>query len=243
MSIAKPWAYYPVIISSTNREIAFTIPPSSNSTAFIATGTYYSPADLATAVQAAFTTAGYGPWTVTYDAVAGRFTIARGGGDFTLQFFTGSNQASLELGFTPSTTAASGGTVTGPNQPKGVWQAPSAVASDSKDIRDRAMDTLTVAVGGQTKLVTEVEHKLRALVFKYLPPEQTFITRQSAPYTAIENLWESGRPRFRYWPDRASGTYADWVLEAETLKKFAPKRMNTGRELYEFELRLRGYVP
>jgi hypothetical protein len=94
-----------IIIDSSNNKIDFEETTSTELTATLTAGSY-SPADLATEIDTQLTSAGASAFTVSYDTLTRKFTIASdragGGGIFTLLYGTGTNaliSASSPLGF------------------------------------------------------------------------------------------------------------------------------------------------
>lgn len=246
MALPKPKVFWPLTISASNRAVYVKV-GSTDYTANIATGTYLSAADLATAVQTTLqSTAAVGIWTVTVNT-DGKFVIANDSFTFEIRFgaFT-SNTAAALLGFF-SINIAAASSQTAAFQHANGWYAEIPVRKDSLPTFDREMDRQTVSVGGQNKLISEVELTRRRVVFAWLKPWKTFIARESLSGTrtneAMERWWREGAAKFRYWPDASvEGTFVDYFLDQDSREKFEPDRQLQGLERYELELRFRGYV-
>lgn len=83
-----------IIIDSTNNKLDFEETASTELTATLTAGTY-TPAQLATEINTQLTSAGASAYTITYDSISRKFTLASdrggGGGTFKLLAATGSN--------------------------------------------------------------------------------------------------------------------------------------------------------
>jgi hypothetical protein len=253
MTIALAKMFWPLTINSSNRNIAIRQTGSTQYTATIATNTYLSAESLRAAVQTAIQAVGGGAvfnnMAVTVNSV-GKFVFTDSldpafSFDWNRGGFT--NSAVSILGFYALNYDSAGvpKVVTAPKQHTNGWYADVATIDDSLPIRDREADTVTVALSGQTKFITESELTQRKLVFGHLKPEKTYIAYETGDLAnqAIENLWANGRARFRYWPDGSvEATSYDYVLDLDTIKKFAPRRQFRKKALYEVMLGCRGYV-
>lgn len=180
--------------------------------------------------------------TVTVDN-NGIFTFANGTA-ILIKWATATSGAPNLFGFA-ATNTASATTLTGAFQHANGWYSPVAVVDDSLPVRDRMMDVVTRTMIGTTKYFSENELIERFLIFKFVPPEYTYQAFESGANInrAIERWWDAGRSRFRYWPDAATeGTSFDYTLDADTIKKFQPKRQFTKKGLYEINMGCFGYV-
>jgi hypothetical protein len=245
MTIAKAKAFWPLVITASNRNVPYNN-GAGNFTAAVATGTYLSAVLLAAAITTALQ-ANLAGSVVSVDAT-GHFNF-NWTGPFTMKWATTTNSMYVILGATAVDVAATGSGInynvlnTRPHQ--NGWYAPHAVRKDSLPIRDRAMDTVTLTMSGQTKFSTESELAKRELTFSFLAPEYTYLQYETGVYinTSIENWWANGRTQFRYWGDGTSeSAYNDYVFDIETIKAFSPTRMFDKKGLYEINLKLLGYV-
>lgn len=252
MSIVKPKVFWPLTISASNRNIAIRLTGSTQYTATIATGTYYSAESLRAAIQTAIQAVGGGAvfnlLTVTVDAT-GHFVFTESFGmafsfDWNRGGFT--NSAVSVLGFLAINYDSAGNpaVVTAPKQHPNGWYGPCAVEFDSLPIRDREADTITTALSGQNKIITENELSRRKIILAYLPPEKTYLAYATSDANQpLENWWADGRARFRYWPDgTVEATYYDYVLDMDSMKKFEPERMYKQKALYRIQFGFKGYV-
>lgn len=252
MSVIKPKVYWPLVIGATNCNVAIKQTGSTTYTAAIAQATYTSAVGLAAAVQTAIRAVGGGAvfnnMVVSVDAT-GHFVFT----DlidvaFTLDWNRGgfTNPASSALGFFALAVASSAGIVTAPFQHSNGWYSDVAPRKDTLPIRVKENDTVTVALSGQTKFVTESELSKRMVSFQYLKPEKTYIAYEDGSTTnnqAIERWWQDGRARFRYWPDGLTeGTSYDYVLDQDFITQFTPDRMYDHKALYALEIPMRGFV-
>lgn len=245
MTIAKPKAYWPLTVDGTN-DIMIVFSGGLDRTCTLAHATYYSAVTLAAAIQTAIRAVGGALSAITVSVSATGIITFTNGSAFTLRFTSAFFQfPAARIGFTAvADVASSGGVITSPNQHSGGWYAATAIRDDSLTIRDRSMTAKTRAESGQTKTIYSSELSARNLLFQYLTPEKTYIAYESTYVNqSIENLWADGADRFRFWSDgTVEGTYTDLVLDLETSRTFAPKRMFIKKALYEISLKCWGYV-
>lgn len=237
-----PKAFWPLTITAgSNDKIDFN--RGGVKAATIAAATYYSAADLATAVDTALTAAdGATSWTVTVSAT-GRFTIAASA-SFTLLFSTGANAATSArhvLGY-GSVDTGSATSQTATYQHQNGWYGDRSVGFDGRPAF-RRLAAQTVSLAKNVRSVTWAEAELRAINLVNLPAAKTKIDREgSALNEAIERLWRDGFARFRWWPDASvEGTSVDYALDESALRDFDPPRLQT-KELYTLEWIFRRYV-
>lgn len=242
MSIKKPKVFWPVVLTSANNSIIIN-DGGTSWTMTVAAGTYFGAADLAAAIQTAI--AGhFGSSTVTVSAT-GHFVFTWTAG-FTLKCATTpSLQCFTILGFTAVDVPSVANAVTCANQHQNGWYAPVAVSNDSIPIRNRDMDTVTRSMAGQTKFITETELAERAISLMWLPPEKTLISYATGVNInqALEQWWQDGRARFRYWEDATADlSFADYVLSQKTIANWTAQRQLTRKALYKMDLTFWGYV-
>lgn len=253
MAFALPKVFWPLIISASNRNIAIRLTGSTQYTATIATGTYLSAESLRSAIQTAIQAVGGGAvfntLVVTVDAT-GHFVITNtvGSLNFSLDWNRGgfTNSAVSLMGFFAINYDSAAEVITAPKQHSNGWYASVAVRFDSLPIRDRDADTITTALSGQNKIITENELVRREITFENLTAVKTYIAFEGNGNDvgqSIENWWADGRGRFRYWPDgTVEATFYDYVLDMPTMKKFEPERMYDHKALYRIKFGFKGYV-
>jgi hypothetical protein len=243
MAIQKPALFVPVTISTgVSQSIPFN--RGGAKTATIAAATYYTPAALAAAIQAAMTAAdGATTWTVTVSA-SGRFSIS-GTAAFILSW--GSNLASEAqqlLGW-PAGATGSALTQTAPNQHQGGWYADDPVVDDTRDlpVLERAQ---TVALSGRPKVVTYATRYLRTIVLGSLQGWKVFVADEGSSYLneAIQRvITGSGCARFRWFPDQTDlATGSDYALDLDSARRLPRDRLSSGVALYSLALTFRPYV-
>lgn len=236
-----PKAFWPVTISASNGKIDFN--RGGVKVATIAAGTYYSAAELATAVDAALTAAdGATTWTVDFPTT-GKVRVSASAA-FVLLFSTGANAAASArhiLGFGVVDTASSTSAVATYQHQNG-WYGDRSVGFDGK-AWFRRLGGQTVALSGRPKAVTWSELEYRSVTFSNLPAWKAKVEREGSNLNeALERLWRDGFARFRWWPDASvEGTYTDYALEERDLKEFNPARL-ASKELYTQAWTFRRYV-
>lgn len=249
MSVFKPRAFWPLVINASNKEL-YWHDGASNGTGSVATGTYLTPEDLATAVAATLNT-GTNPLAGATCTVSstGRIVITWNG-PFTMRWSVTTNSIYVVLGEVAVNKVASNPSVgvytcTSTYQHVNGWYAEQAVEFDSATIRNKEMNVITRNVAGQTKLIEEAELSQRRVVFSWLPPEKTYEVHATSTYLnqAIETWWDDGAARFRYWEDATTLLRPlDYVLSQEAIKEFQPERLMKRKALYRIELIFWGYV-
>lgn len=242
MAILKPRIYWPSTITGSNHTIQAN-DGSTTSGGTIASGDYLTPELLAAAVQTALQPRL--PACTVAVTPTGHLTISWLFA-FTMKGATSPTGQPLNLlGFTSADVASVANVVTSPYQMGNSWYANQAVMRDTSPIRDTAMDTVTRAVSGQTKFVSEAELTERSIHFAWMPPEKVYARFATGSYLnqALETFWQDGRARFRYWEDAATLLNpVDYVLSADAIGKFEPSRQFVKKALYEQELKFWGYV-
>jgi hypothetical protein len=262
MALPLPRAFWPVtIVAAVNDAIDFQM----NGVvlaATIAPGTYYSAADLCTAIAAAMnaitSTAGGGSYAAHAfwgaSVVGGRVRIANTSGTattYTLLFSTGASAVAsardvLGYGAVNAAFTSPGQTyVAAASQHQNGWYAEDPVADDTGDLPS-FVRAQTRALGGHVKSVQFGDAVYdRSVSLQFLPEYKVFKALEGATHVneALERLIESGWARFRWWPDAsAEGTWTDYVLELESARKLLRDRLSPGMSRYAYPLRFLKYV-
>lgn len=249
MAIQKPKVFWPFIITLGVNDTIIIYDGATSWSMVIAPDTYFSAVLLAAAIETAVQ-GHFSGMTVTVSAT-GYFHF-EWNAPFRLKFGTTPTiQPYDTLGFIAN-DSASAPTGVGFNeacdaiyQHKNGWYSPVAVLDDSIPVRNRDMDTVTRAMGGQTKFITETELVDRMVTFAWLRPEKFLIAFATSQYKnqALEQWWQDGRARFRYWQDGTQeATYVDYVLDMKTIPKWKPARQFRRVAYYQIELGFWGYV-
>jgi hypothetical protein len=233
-----PKLFWPLSVTASNNRINVKVGATTYA-ATIAVGTYYSAADLRTAVAAALTAVVSNDWSVTATA-QGRITVA-GTSAFQLLFSSGAHvttSARFVLGFGAVDTA-SATTTTSQWQHQNGWYADDPPTSDTRDL-DLYERAQAVALGGQVKGLDYAQRFQRMLSFGQVAKHKVWTVDEGArQFEAIQRLWESGWARFRYWPDATiDADYADYAMDLETAKTLPWNRLSPGMPYYSFSLKL-----
>lgn len=241
MATPKPAIMWPISIApGAGASIPFN--RGGAKTATIATGTYYTPAALAAAVQAALTAAdGATTWTVTVSAT-GRFTIAASAA-FVLSWGAGlAGEAQLLLGW-PAGATGSATTQTATNQHQNAWYADDPVVDDSGE-RAAFERAQTKALSGRVKSTTHATRYRRTIALGYLPAWKVWLDEEGSHLNeALDRLLVSGWARFRWFPDQLDlATGSDYALDLDTAKGLPRNRLSHGAALYALTLQLCKYV-
>jgi hypothetical protein len=246
MALPAPKAFWPVTIAAAVNDRIDCREGGVDYVATIAAATYYSVADLLSAVQAALNAAVAASWTVTVSA-QGRVSVASGSATSSLLFASGANAGDgvrEMLGFDAADVAASSGaTATGVRQHANAWYAVDPVNDDTGNLPtyERAQ---TVSLFGVVRGVQFSTRYLRTITLSHLPQWKVFKDLEgSHGNEAIERLFDSGWARFRYWPDATvEAAYVDYALDADTAKALPRQRLSPGAALYSLTLKMRKYV-
>lgn len=267
MAVVRPMFFWPLVLTASNNKLVVNN-GTSDATITIAAGTYLSPYDLATALQTAISAHVVGlkvDFTIqnsrnVQSDRSGKFVFYSNGSPFTIKAGDVLSTIYNILGFYALTYASgaidvqlTGGVkvdsagVIAPRQHQNGWYPEIPPQTDTLLIRDRGMNVHTRAVAGQTKLITEVELGERTWRFQYLLPHKTYLSFEAAGVRAneaVENMWQNGSTKFRYFSDETSPTSGgDFVLSQDSARRFEPKRQFTKKGLYEFEFNAWSYVP
>lgn len=244
MTPPKPAIMWPLTISAgVNDRIDFN--RGGVKAATIAAATYYTPAALVAAVQAALTAAdGAVTWTVSVNA-SGRVVVG-GTSSFVLLFATGAGAATSAryvLGFGAVDTA-SATTATAQNQHQNGWYASDPVVDDTGDraIHERSQ---TVALSGKVRGSTHATRYRRVIVLGALPAWKVWTEEEGSTYLneALERLHASGWSRFRWFADQtALAVGTDYALDLKSADTVPRDRLSPGAALYSLTLQFRKYV-
>lgn len=135
--------------------------------------------------------------------------------------------------------------VAAPHQHMNGWYPEGPAERDSLPIRDRSMDVMTRAVAGQTKTVLETELGEREWRWSFVEGRKVYrdFEGSSNPNESFERLWDTGYDKFRFFPDELSeGSYVDYSLTMEGIRRFEPGRQFVRRGLYQFTMNAWKYV-
>lgn len=242
MSFALPKVFWPLAITTANQAVYFS-QSGTDYTANIAPATYYSAADLVTAVVAAMNAVGGHAGTFSASVSAtGVLTIANASAFILRWTFTTSSAASL-LGYTDGTDTSSATSQVAAAGLSHGWWSPLAPQTDSQTFYETPDTQVTMAVGGQNRTLEETDFGRRDIVFNWLPQANAITDGLSgmAVRTAIESWWRFGKGRFRYWPDATvEGTSIDYFLDSETvLNGMAITRTTPSKAIYSAKVRMR----
>lgn len=199
-------------VDSDNNKIDFEETASTELTATLTEGSY-TPADLATEVKTQMDAAGASTYTVTYDAVRKTFDIASdragGGGIFTLQFATGSNNAN---------------------------SAAALLGYDDEDLADAATQAALYPLGAVSRIIEPVranrDSQRDALIegidsWRFLQEFPVHKAPEKLPtyFTKIEED-QDGRVvvRFNAYPDELRKLELHWIPVPRDLKDNAKSR-------------------
>ena len=250
MALRLPKAYWPVIIVAGVNDALDFVWAAVTRYAQIAPGTYYSAADLATAVQAAMVAGGATTATVSVSST-GRFTWSIPSGTLVLKWATGAHlaaQPAALLGVDASDQTLTGAaTWSAPHQHQNGWYAEDPVQDDTGELPVH-LRAQTRALGGQVKSLHFASTTERQIVLANL---QCCPGVRGADADLLRALlaqaWRlfehPAWARFRWWPDAsAEGTYSDWVLQLDSAKAFPRKRLSPTMARYSVTLALLKYV-
>ena len=242
MSFALPKVFWPLTITTANQAVYYK-QSTTDYTANIAIATYYSAADLVTALVTAMNAVGGHAGTFSASVSAtGVLTIANASAFILRWTFSTSSAASL-LGYTDgSDTGSATSQLAGAVMSNG-WWSPLPPLTDSKTFYETPDTQVTMSVGGQNRTLEETEFARRDVQFNWLPEASAITDGLSGlgVRTAIENWWRYGKGRFRYWPDATvEGTSVDYFLDSETvINGMAITRAMPTKALYSAKVRMR----
>lgn len=249
MSIPLPKVYWPRTVSGLNNRIPVRYSGVTYNANLATVVTHYSAETLRAAVLTALNSVlpALG-WTVSLDLVFPGSLSIFANSAFALWWASSpSSIANEHLGFYSGfDVSSSGNRIDSPFQIANAFYPSVAVANDTRDTKERTADRITVAMSGQTKRIVETELVKRAVTFQFEAKEKTFRELESGTKinAAADRWWGDGAARFRYWPDRTvEATYGDYTIEQEAAQKWEPRRMFLAPELYEFEIKMRKFVP
>jgi hypothetical protein len=252
MSLILPRAFWPLTITAGQNDAIDVVDsgdPGSTWTAIIAPGIYYSPTELAVAVEAALTVVGlFDPpggmaFTCTVNAT-GRVVLSAARA-FSLKFSTGPNAATSArdvLGFAHTDTA-SATPQTSPYQHQNGWYGEDPVVDDTGWLPqyERAQ---ALPLNGPAWCGNYGTRSQRVISLAFVRGYKTWVVDESSHLNeSLERLWTDGWMRVRWWADAlVDGTYVDMVMDLETAKKMPRRRLSPGNPMYAFDLTFWRYL-
>lgn len=186
-------------------------------------------------------------WRGTQTSSTGRCTIAITANTFNFLNLTGTNQATSHryyLGF-PATDQTGAAYYTGTRQHNYGWYAEDPPVDDTGNIAEYIRSG-SVALSGKGKTLHFSKRYIRTVELAFLPAYKVFLTEEESGtylFESIENFFQDGYGRFRYWPDQTvAGTYDDYYLHEDTYKAFQRKRLSPGLARYSISMKMRKRV-